>query len=53
MATQKQFEDAEINLLKEALKRTYTERFLFATKLYKIQKTMEKAIITHKPFIAK
>lgn len=43
-----QFENAELNLLREALKRTYKERFLMATKLYKIQKTMQKAKITHK-----
>lgn len=35
--------------LREALKRSYTERFLMATRLYKIQKTMSKAKITHKP----
>ena len=44
------FEKAEIDLLKEGLKRTYKERFLMATRLYKIQKTMEKAVITHKKF---
>lgn len=45
---QKDFEKAEMDLLKEGLKRTYKERFLMATRLYKIQKTMEKAVITHK-----
>lgn len=43
------FEKAELELLREALKRSYKERFLMATKLYKIQKTMQRAIITHKP----
>lgn len=44
------FEKAEIDLLKEGLKRTYKERFLMATRLYKIQKTMQKAVTTHKQF---
>jgi hypothetical protein len=47
------FEQAEIELLKQALKRTYKERFLMCTQLYKIQQTMNKAVITHKPFIKK
>lgn len=47
------FEEAEIALLKEALNRSYKERFLMATRLYKIQQTMKKATITHKPFISK
>ncbi|CAN5140427.1 hypothetical protein BH09BAC6_BH09BAC6_35850 [soil metagenome] len=47
------FDEAEIALLKEALKRTYKERFEMATRLYKIQQTMNKATITHKPFISK
>ncbi|MFD0793813.1 hypothetical protein ACFQZX_09295 [Mucilaginibacter litoreus] len=54
MKTEKQaFDEAELELLKEGLKRTYKERFLMATQLYKIQQTMQKAVITHKPFIAK
>ncbi|MBW4889792.1 hypothetical protein KXQ82_08695 [Mucilaginibacter sp. HMF5004] len=48
--TDKTFDEAEIELLKEALKRTYKERFEMATRLYKVQMTMSKAIITHKPF---
>jgi hypothetical protein len=52
-STKQAFEQAEINLLKEALKRTYKERFEFATQLYKAQMTMKKAVITHKPFISK
>ena len=47
------FEKAELDLLKEALKRSYKERFLMATRLYKIQKTMQKAVITHKKFTNK
>ena len=47
------FSPAEIELLKEGLKRSYKERFEMATRLYKIQQTMNKAIITHKPFISK
>jgi hypothetical protein len=47
------FNEAEIALLKEALKRSYKERFEFATRLYKIQLTMNKASIVHKPFISK
>ena len=47
------FDEAEIALLKEALKRTYKERFEMATRLYKVQQTMNKATITHKPFISK
>ena len=44
------FEKAEMDLLKESLNRTYTERFLFATRLYKIQQALRKAKITHKPY---
>lgn len=47
------FNKAELDLLKEGLKRTYKERFEMATRLYKIQQTMNKANITHKPFISK
>jgi hypothetical protein len=47
------FDKAELELLKEGLKRTYKERFEMATRLYKIQQTMNKATISHKPFIAK
>jgi hypothetical protein len=44
------FIKAENDLLREALLRTHQERFLFATQLYKIQKTMEKFSVEHKPF---
>lgn len=47
------FEKAELDLLKENLSRSYKERFLMTTRLYKIQQTMKKAVITHKPFISK
>ena len=47
------FEKAEMDLLRESLRRSYKERFLMATRLYKVQQTMKKAIITHKPFVSK
>jgi len=47
------FNKAELDLLKEGLKRTYKERFEFAANLYKAHLTMKKAVITHKPFITK
>ncbi len=47
------FNKAELNLLKEGLNRSYKERFEMATRLYKIQQTMNKASIIHKPFIKK
>lgn len=49
----REFAQAEIDLLKEGLKRSYKERFEMATRLYKIQQTMNKALIIHKPFISK
>jgi len=45
--------EAEIALLKEGLDRTYKERFEMATRLYKVQQTLRKAKIVHKPFIQK
>lgn len=47
------FDKGELELLKEGLKRSYKERFEMATRLYKIQQTMNKASISHKPFISK
>jgi hypothetical protein len=47
------FEMAEINLLRDNLRRSYKERFLMTTRLYKIQQTMKKAVIIHKPFVSK
>jgi predicted aldo/keto reductase-like oxidoreductase len=43
------YQKSSDDLLREALKRTYAERFFFATKLYKIQMMLNKAKITHKP----
>jgi hypothetical protein len=51
--TKHTFDQAELDLLKEGLKRTYKDRFEMATRLYKVQQTMKKATITHKPFISK
>ncbi|CAN5123117.1 hypothetical protein BH09BAC2_BH09BAC2_18440 [soil metagenome] len=42
--------DDSTEMLKQALKRSYTERFLMATTLYKIQQTMSKAQVTHKSY---
>ncbi len=44
------YEKAEMDQLREALKRSYKERFLMTTRLYKIQKMFEKAKITHRPY---
>lgn len=44
------YEKAEIDLLRDALNRSYTERFLMTTRLYKIQLTLSRAKITHKPY---
>ena len=44
------YEKAELDKLRDALKRTDKERFLVATSLYKIQQTLNKATITHRPF---
>lgn len=44
------FEKSETDLLKAALKRTHMERLLFATRLYKIQQTLNKAKVTHQPY---
>ena len=45
------FEKAENDLLKDALERTYMERLLFTTRLYKIQQTFKKAVVTHQPYL--
>jgi hypothetical protein len=50
---QEQYTEPDLESLKEALKRTYKERFEIATRLYKAGKTMGKATIVHKPFISK
>ena len=47
------FQQAETNLLLDALKRSHTERFLMATKLYKISMMLKNATIKHQPFKSK
>ena len=47
------FQQAETNLLIDALKRSHTERFMMATKLYKISMMLKNATIQHQPFKAK
>ena len=47
------FQHAETNLLIDALKRSHTERFLMATKLYKISMMLKNATVKHQPFKAK
>jgi hypothetical protein len=47
------FEKAEMDLLREGLRRSHKERFIMATRLYKIQQTMKRAVITHKSFVSK
>lgn len=46
-------EKVAMDELRGNLRRSYKERFQMATRLYKIQQTMKKAIITHKPLISK
>lgn len=41
------YEQGEINLLREALKRSHKERFLMLTQFYKTQQTLQRAKITH------
>ena len=45
------YEKAEMDSLKLALSRSYTERFLIMTRLMKMDMMFRKAKITHKPFI--
>jgi len=47
---QPDFEKAELDLLKEGLKRTYTERFKMMTTLMKMNFLYKKAKITHKTY---
>jgi hypothetical protein len=47
---QADYEKAEMDLLLDGLKRSYKERFLFLQKLIKIQHTLQRAKMTHKPF---
>ena len=44
------YERVEMEQLRNSLKRSYKERFLMATTLYKVQQTLKKAKITHKPY---
>ncbi|MBC8034555.1 MAG: hypothetical protein H7Y03_10440 [Chitinophagaceae bacterium] len=50
---QPDYEKAEIDLLREGLKRSYKERFEMTTRLYKIRQLMQKAVVSHKPYIKK
>jgi hypothetical protein len=47
---QPDYQKAEMDQLRDALKRTYKERFLVATRLYKIQQMFKRAVITHQPY---
>jgi hypothetical protein len=42
------YEKGENDLLRDGLSRSYKERFLFLTQLYKTQQTLQKAKITHR-----
>lgn len=44
------FEKAEMDLLRTGLNRSLKERFLMTTTLYKVQQTLKRAKITHKPY---
>jgi hypothetical protein len=44
------YEKAELDELRDALKRSFKERLLMTTRLYKIQQTLKKAKITHRPY---
>jgi len=44
------YEKVEMEQLRTSLNRSYKERFLMATTLYKVQQTLKKAKITHKPY---
>ncbi len=45
------YEKAEMDLLRDAMKHSYTERFLMMTTLMKMDKMFRQAKITHKPFV--
>ncbi len=47
---QADYEKAEMDLLRDALRRSYKERFLMTTTLYKVQLTLNKAKITRPPY---
>ena len=44
------FEKAEMDQLRTGINRSFKERFLMATTLYKVQQTLKRAKITHKPY---
>ncbi|MCU0322228.1 MAG: hypothetical protein MUE72_07420 [Chitinophagaceae bacterium] len=44
------YEKAEMDLLRDALKRTHKERFLMMTSLMKMNNTFRKAKITFTPY---
>ncbi|HTN21941.1 MAG TPA: hypothetical protein VL125_15775 [Pelobium sp.] len=44
------YEKAEMDLLRNAMKHSYTERFLMMTTLMKMDKMLRQAKVTHKPF---
>lgn len=44
------YEKAEMDLLRDALKRTHKERFLMMTRLMKMNIMLKNAKITHKPY---
>ncbi len=46
------YEKAEMDLLRSALKRSHTERFHMMTKLMKMNQMLRRATIKHKPFPA-
>ncbi|MEO5783584.1 MAG: hypothetical protein ABIQ07_09950 [Ginsengibacter sp.] len=48
---QPDYDEAEMDLLRDALKHNDKERFLMTTRLYKIQHTLNKATIIHRPYI--
>ena len=47
---QPDYEKAELDLLRQALRRTYQERFKMMTTLMKMNFMFREAKITHKPF---
>jgi hypothetical protein len=47
---QADYEKSEMDLLRDGLRRSYKERFLFLQQLIKIQNTPQRAKMTHKPF---
>ncbi len=51
--TSQSLSESEIALLRAGLNRTYKERFEMTTRLYKIQQTLKKVKIIHKPFYQK